>query len=76
MESEYREGICMMCLKAQIAVRHINLYIIGSEGFWCCRECENKVVEFTREESRKAVYEKAKKKKEEILLKRREDNEE
>ncbi len=56
MSNEYREGVCMMCHKAPIDVRHVNLYLIGSEGFWCCRACEDKILDFIREESREALY--------------------
>lgn len=59
------EGICMMCHKSPIRVRHINLYVIGSEGFLVCRTCENKVLDFIRAESRKATQETIKKWKEE-----------
>lgn len=48
-------GRCMMCHKDPIEVRHINLYLVGSEGFWCCRACEDKVLDFIREESRKVI---------------------
>lgn len=50
-------GRCMMCHKSPIEVRHINLYPVGSEGFWCCRACEDKLLDFIREESRKATHE-------------------
>jgi len=56
MSSEYHKGLCMMCHKAPVEVRHINLYVIGSEGFYCCRACEDKILEFIREERRKIVY--------------------
>lgn len=53
--AEYHEGRCMMCHKSPIAVRHINLYPVGSEGFWCCWACEDKLLDFIREESRKVI---------------------
>lgn len=56
MSKEYHEGICMMCHKAPIEVRHIDLYLIGSEGFYGCRACEDKILDFIREESRKDIY--------------------
>lgn len=57
MTDKYHEGICMMCHKSPIQVRHIDLYLIGSEGFWCCKACENEVLEFIREKRRKATQE-------------------
>ena len=54
------EGVCMMCHKSPIEVRHINLYPVGSEGLSCCQDCENKLLEFIRGEMRKAVEEKIK----------------
>jgi len=56
MSSEYHDGICMMCHKAPIQVRHIDLYVMGSEGFFGCRPCEDKILDFIRGESRKAIY--------------------
>lgn len=56
MPIEYHDGICMMCHKAPIEVRHIDLYLNGSEGFYGCRACEDKIQDFIREESRKAIY--------------------
>ena len=56
MPIEYHEGICMMCHKAPIEVRRIDLYLVGSEGFFCCRACENRILDFIREESRKIIY--------------------
>lgn len=44
----------MMCHKVK-EVRHINLYPTGSEGLLCCSDCENKLLEFVREEGRKAT---------------------
>lgn len=62
--------ICMMCHKGPIEVRYINLYPSGSEGLFCCRDCENELLEFIREKSRKAVKEKIKnfRKKEVIIM--------
>ena len=54
------EGICMMCHKSPIEVRHINLYPVGSEGLPCCQNCENELLEFIRGKMRKAVEEKIK----------------
>jgi hypothetical protein len=45
--NDYRPGNCMLCLK-DAEVRHINLYIIGSEGLNACHSCEMKLVEFAR----------------------------
>ena len=42
-------GNCMICHEAPKEVRHINLYIIGSEGLYACHECEMKIVLFIRE---------------------------
>jgi len=54
------EGICMMCLKSPIKVRHINLYPVGSEGLFCCSDCENELLEFIQGKIREAVKEKIK----------------
>jgi hypothetical protein len=45
--SDYRPGVCMLC-QSEAEVRHINLYIIGSEGLNACHSCEMKLVEFAR----------------------------
>ena len=54
----YVEGICKMCHKGPIQVRHINLYPSGSEGLLCCSNCENELLEFIREKGREAVKKK------------------
>jgi hypothetical protein len=46
--NDYRLGNCMLCHSAPVEVRHINLYIIGSEGLYACHSCEMQVVEFAR----------------------------
>jgi hypothetical protein len=38
---------CMLCGEEE-GVRHIDLYVIGSEGLWVCHACEMKVVEYVR----------------------------
>lgn len=38
-----RQGECMMCLQPK-PIRNIDLYIIGSEGFNCCHDCEMNLV--------------------------------
>jgi len=55
----YVKGICMMCHKTK-QVRHIKLYPAGSEGLFCCSDCENELLEFIREKIREAVKEKIK----------------
>lgn len=56
----YIEGICTMCLRSPIKVRHVNLYPSGSEGLLCCSDCENELLEFIRDKRHKAVKEKIK----------------
>jgi hypothetical protein len=61
--SETFLGNCMLCHSSPIEVRHINLYIIGSEGTYACHECEMKLVEFARslsQENRKRKLQAAK----------------
>ena len=41
------DGLCMVC-HAIAPVRHIRLYVIGSEGLWICHRCEMMMVEFVR----------------------------
>lgn len=55
--TEYSDGMCMMCHGIN-EVRHVNLYPVGSEGLFCCRNCEDKLIEFIREERYKAAIEK------------------
>jgi len=39
----------MLCNpKELIQVRHISLYVFGSEGLYVCHDCEMKLVEFCR----------------------------
>ena len=47
------EGICMICHETT-NVRHINLYVIGSEGLRCCKTCEDRLLEFVRKMMREA----------------------
>ena len=54
----YVDGICMVCHKDPIKVRHINLYPVGSEGLLCCRPCEDEILEFIRGKQREAVIRK------------------
>jgi len=65
MTIEWFEGICMMCFKTT-EVRHVNLYPSGSEGLFCCKDCENKILEFIREIRGESIV----KKKEEIRKKK------
>jgi len=60
------EGVCMICHKT-IEVRHVNLYPSGSEGLFCCQNCENKLLEFIREKMRKTVEEKIKNLRKEVI---------
>jgi hypothetical protein len=46
--SDGRPGYCMVCREDNVEVRHIPLYVIGSEGLVVCHACEMKVVEFVR----------------------------
>jgi hypothetical protein len=48
MISDYFLGHCMLCHSSPVEVRHINLYIIGSEGLYACHSCEMQIVEFAR----------------------------
>lgn len=48
------EEMCMMCYKTK-KVRHINLYLVGSEGFLCCESCEYEILELIRKKRYKAV---------------------
>jgi hypothetical protein len=59
MNIEWFEGIYMMCHEIT-EVRHIRLYVVGSEGLFCCKNCENELLEFAREKSREAVKKKKK----------------
>ena len=45
-------GICMLCHTSSVEVRHINIYIVGSERLYACHGCEMKLVEFARNLSR------------------------
>ena len=42
-------GHCSVCHVSPIEVRHVNLYVFGSEGWYVCHECEMKVVAFIRQ---------------------------
>ncbi len=50
-------GTCMIC-KVHAEVRHIPLYVIGSEGLWLCHACEMRIVEFVRIMMRQYMEEK------------------
>ena len=41
------EGICMMCHEMG-PVRHIALYVVGSEGLFVCHDCEMVLVKVVR----------------------------
>ena len=53
------DAFCMLCHESK-QVRHVNLYIIGSEGLYACHECEMLLVEFARslssENSRRKLH--------------------
>ena len=66
-DDRYIKGTCMMCLK-DTEVRHINLYIIGSEGFDCCHPCEMEVIRFIRDKRTEAGKEKLERKKRERVF--------
>lgn len=56
MKDKYHDGICMMCHTSPTPVRYIDLYLIGSEGFWCCKTCEEKILDFIREERARTTH--------------------
>jgi hypothetical protein len=39
----------MVCIDGPVEVRHVNLYVIGSEGLCVCHACEMQIVEFVRD---------------------------
>lgn len=43
-----RPGYCMICREDNVEVRHIPLYVIGSEGLEVCHSCEMEIVEHIR----------------------------
>ena len=60
------DGACMVCSQ-WTKVRHLPLYVIGSEGLTVCHTCEMKIVDFVRGMMREEVA----KKKEQFKLKKR-----
>lgn len=42
-----RMDSCTVCKEVR-HVRYVDLYVIGSEGSWLCRDCEMEVVQFVR----------------------------
>jgi hypothetical protein len=57
------KGICMIC-RDITEIRHISLYVVGSEGLDVCHSCEMNIVHFVRD----LIYDKAKKKMAAILV--------
>lgn len=58
MNEKYYAGLCMMCHEIE-KVRHINIYVIGSEGFYICKECETDILlPFIREVIAKRILRK------------------
>ena len=54
MDDKYFTGICMMCHTSVVEVRHIDIYVVGSEGLYICKRCEKDVLlPFIRETMRK-----------------------
>ena len=43
-------GTCRLCGETK-EVRHVNLFVFGSEGLWICHDDEMKLVEFARQMS-------------------------
>ena len=43
VNEKYYTGLCMLCHDIK-KVRHINLYVVGSEGFYICKECETDIL--------------------------------
>jgi hypothetical protein len=41
--------MCMICLDNKKETRHVNLYVIGSEGLDVCHDCEMKIVDYIRD---------------------------
>ena len=67
----YYEGTCMMCLEKK-TVRHVNLYITGSEGLTICSVCDLKIREFIadrRREAQSKKLESAKRKRQRLIKK-------
>lgn len=48
MNDDWEDGMCDMCAKKK-PIRFKNLYWNGSEGLWCCIECERTILAFVRE---------------------------
>lgn len=51
------KGTCMICGEDK-SIRHIDLYVFGSEGLRACHDCEMKLVEFVKNLSVKTLHEK------------------
>jgi len=60
-------GQCSVCNKME-EVRHIPLYVFGSEGIFLCHKCEMNLVEYVRKTSMDFM----RKRKEEYLRKNKE----
>lgn len=54
---KYYEGSCYCCESAT-CVRHIDIYVIGSEGLVICHSCEMNLVEWLREQASAAAEKK------------------
>ena len=54
VDNRYERGRCMLCHETT-EVRHINMYLIGSEGLDCCHPCEMEVLKYMRQLSREAT---------------------
>lgn len=48
MNETHEKGKCDLC-RCDKMVRWKNIYWQGSEGLWCCQECENKIVRFVHD---------------------------
>ena len=46
-DMETQQGYCRICGGLE-QLRHVNLYVVGSEGLNLCHECEMKIVEHVR----------------------------
>ncbi len=54
IDDRYMKGRCMLCHEDK-DVRHINMYLIGSEGLDCCHKCEMEILDFCRKKSHTAI---------------------
>lgn len=48
-------GVCTCCMEKKEDLKHLPIYLIGSEGIWICPSCDRLIRDFISEKRRDSL---------------------